>query len=570
MTIPVVWKSYTDVAPRGIFWDQGMLEDIFSKEMWNPVLSYDFEHHTEFTADMDGAVVVLPARNQVQSWHELNADIQTLRWVVLILTGDEEAVFPFEHIDHPNIRYWVMSPKPDRHTDKGHPIQALGAGYPPHARAELKKHKEAYLKKPLDWFFSGQVNHERREQAGVQMEKLIRLKGETVHGEYKRTGGFTQGLDAPTYYKKLAATKVSIVPGGGFTPETFRLFESLEAGTIPMTDELAATYPHKPGYWDWFFGAPPAFPTFSNYDGLYDYVLEALKTWQERSIKIFSWWQQEKRKLTYRMASDIQAVSQQTLEPASLKDKVTVLIPTSPAPKTRNTKMISETIELTRQWFPESEIILMIDGIREEQKEQYQEAYTEYVRELLWKCNFEWHNVLPLVFETHHHQVAMTRKALELVKTPLILFNEHDCPLTPDNYIDMEGIVRVLMSGEFNVIRFHHEAMILDGAKQFMFDHESKKYDGVPLVRTYEWSQRPHLASTAWYKRMSDQYFSENARTMYEDVLHGRITSECANQNLMAWYNWRVGIYHPDGHIKRSSNFDGREGDEKYAEKYIF
>jgi hypothetical protein len=134
----------------------------------------------------------------------------------------------------------------------------------------------------------------------------------------------------------------------------------------------------------------------------------------------------------------------------------------------------------------------------------------------------------------------------------------------------MKGIINVLLKGEFNVIRFHHEALILDGSKQFMFDDIPQIFDGVPLVRTYEWSQRPHLASTAFYKRMSDQYFTPGARTMYEDVLHGKITNECAEKNLMAWYNWRVGIYHPEGHIKRSSNFDGREGDEKYAEKYIF
>jgi hypothetical protein len=63
---------------------------------------------------LDGAVIVLPARSQVNYVDQRNADIAQLKWLVLILTGDEEAVFPFEKLNHDNAKLWVMSPRKHR------------------------------------------------------------------------------------------------------------------------------------------------------------------------------------------------------------------------------------------------------------------------------------------------------------------------------------------------------------------------------------------------------------------------------------------------------------------------
>jgi hypothetical protein len=207
----------------------------------------------------------------------------------------------------------------------------------------------------------------------------------------------------------------------------------------------------------------------------------------------------------------------------------------------------------------------MIDGIRKEQVSLTKD-YQEYIRRMLWKCNLEWHNVLPIIFREHTHQARMTKQVLEQVETPMILFVEHDAPITPDNHIDWDGLKNAVRSGEFNVIRLHHEALILEGSKHLMFDEPEKpyKFGNVPLIRTSEWSQRPHLALTAFYKRIMNDYFSPNSKTMIEDAIYGKVMNDCKENGMSGWYNWRVAIYHPEGHIKRSYHLDARGNQPKY------
>jgi hypothetical protein len=87
---------------------------------------------------------------------------------------------------------------------------------------------------------------------------------------------------------------------------------------------------------------------------------------------------------------------------------------------------------------------------------------------------------------------------------------------------------------------------------------------GTPMRKTMQWSQRPHLASTAFYRQMLDRYFHPDSLTMIEDVIHGAVIEDCRKDSIMGWYSWRLWIYHPEGNIKRSYHLDGRGDDPKY------
>ena len=64
----VIWLNFNDNAPNRGYWDQGLLEDLFSGEAWKPT-NNEFEHHEvrrhDQMPDTDGAVVVIPGRQQV-------------------------------------------------------------------------------------------------------------------------------------------------------------------------------------------------------------------------------------------------------------------------------------------------------------------------------------------------------------------------------------------------------------------------------------------------------------------------------------------------------------------------
>ncbi len=248
-----------------------------------------------------------------------------------------------------------------------------------------------------------------------------------------------------------------------------------------------------------------------------------------------------------------------------MRDNITVIIPSSPIKSHPSTDMIEKTIADVRVHLKDSEILITIDGVRPEQ-EHYRADYEQYKRNLLWKANHEWHNVLPIIFDEHMHQAKMAREVLKLVKTPTILYVEQDTPLTPDRPIIWESLVVAIITGTANVIRFSHESHILEVHKHLILS-EPEEHFGVRLTKTQQWSQRPHLASTAFYKHMIDTYFHPESKTMIEDVIHQIVEIDMRENGEQAWFNWRIWMYDmpdPDGSILRSYNLDGRGDDPKF------
>src|SRR5207245_8163930 len=109
-----------------------------------------------------------------------------------------------------------------------------------------------------------------------------------------------------------------------------------------------------------------------------------------------------------------------------------------------------------RSHFPNAEILILFDGPRP--AVQHRRAqYEEYKQRMLWKCKNQFHNVLPVVFDHHVHQSGMLRHAINnLVKTPLILFAEHDAPIRTDRPINWYAINQTLLSLEANYIRLYY------------------------------------------------------------------------------------------------------------------
>ena len=54
MTVPVVWLSYKSETPARGYWDQAMVEALFSHDLWRPVGAHEFEHLTSLDG-LEGA-----------------------------------------------------------------------------------------------------------------------------------------------------------------------------------------------------------------------------------------------------------------------------------------------------------------------------------------------------------------------------------------------------------------------------------------------------------------------------------------------------------------------------------
>lgn len=549
--IPVLWL---DAHP--LCWDEAMVDTVLSGRGWPT--GYGFAH--EVCTDIDqaagflaereslGGVVVIPARHHADDIDSINALLAWLPWCLVILTSDEERVFPLEKLDHPNMAVWVQTPYDTDRAD-----WVLPVGWPPH-HPELLRGMDYPAKG--GWFFAGQVNHARRKAC---VETLRDLPG----GRLVETPGFTQGLPHDEYAAGLAGARVVPCPAGPQTVDTFRVWEALEAGAVPVVDQFAGRT-HGDGnqwwYWPLVVGDPP-FPQITDWSTFPMVLAEIEADWPRLANRCSSWWQRYKRDLANRVSDTVRGLSGQM----PTTGDVTVIIPTSPVAAHPDTSLIETTVGSVRHWLPDAEILVMCDGVRPEQ-EHYRARYEDYLNRLLWLSGTKWDRVLPVVHDEHLHQVGLTRRALEMVRTPVVLFVEHDCPIVTDCDIDWPSLVRACLSGEADLIRLHHEALVLPDHEHLMLDREPQDIHGAPLLRTVQWSQRPHLATTGFYRRLLAEDFPAGYVGMLEDRLHSVVESAWRDYGLAGWHRYRLWMYSPPGQIKRSYTLDGRGEDQKWVD----
>lgn len=516
------------------YWDYSMLKGYFDCSIWNSAGAYKA---------IPDNVIVISGRHHQKDILEINDFISQYDWVILFIMGDEENDFPVEQLQHARISIWIMSPRPGRH-DQHH---KLGSGWPKQIR-DLQPEFQPRLN---EWFFSGQTVHKERHQMANILRDLPR-------GELNETEGFTQGYPHDVYYEKMAASQSVPCPAGSFTPDSFRFFEALELGCVPIAGAMPSVLPYPDNYWTNLFEEIP-FPVISDWNALPAEITKVREQWPEISNKVYGWWQNYKREQAYEIHDTIFKYVQER-PPMTLKDQLTVIIPTSPIPSHPSLEIIEQTIESVRSRLPDCEILIMCDGVREEQQ-HYRSVYNQYVQKLLWKSNWEWENILPIVFPEYSHQAEMTRVTLDKVRTPAILFVEHDCPLEGD--IPFETLVQAIIYRKLDMIRLHHETKIGDYHQHLMLDSEPVDIMGAPYVRTVQWSQRPHLANTDYYRKILSEHFSSEAKTMIEDQMHSVAQSN-------PWDEHRLAIYHNKGNIQHSITTDGRKDDPKYGDKYVF
>jgi hypothetical protein len=229
-----------------------------------------------------------------------------------------------------------------------------------------------------------------------------------------------------------------------------------------------------------------------------------------------------------------------------MKD-VTVVIPICAMPSHPSSEVMDQTLESIRSRLPDSEIILMFDGVSPTLM-HLKSNYEQYVQAMLWRTNHEMKNVLPLVFEEHQHQSLMLKKAMEYIRTPLILWSEQDTPL--HDHIPFPELAEVVTAGYANSIRFHHEASVHPEHEYLMLDKEPIQVLGQPLIRTRQWSGRPHLASTKFYQEIIDKYWTEKPEFI-EHRMYGIAVDG-------AYDEFRLHLYAPSGTQVRSLHLDGR------------
>lgn len=567
MNVDVLWVSlHDDVLARG-YADQALIEAMFDRTLWRPPRALTFEHHEvrgDFP-DVDGAVVVVPYRHHHDDTAWLREQLDRLAWSVLMLVGDEEWDGPWRDLmpRDETQRVWIMQPQPE-HAE--HASVMLPCGWYPGTREGLTAGRDARSERSLDWFFGGQVTHPRREQ----MARVLRRMRPPWRGRLIETEGYMQGVPSAEYFALVADAKVLPCPSGPKSVCTARVEEALEAGALPILDMLKPEPPQF-DYWHLLWPDHPL-PTIHDWQHMRA-RLTALD-WPTDATRAWAWWQQTKRSYVTKLDADVRAVAGPRPSAGGPDDLITVIVTTSPVKLHPSTEHLERTVDSVREHLPNAEVIIVADGVRPQQ-DRLRKRYADYLHRMCWLTNFHWHNVVPLLLDEWGHQANAVRAALDMVTTPLVLFVEHDTPIKEWS-IQWADLCALIMSGEANSVRFHHEdhihaeheGLMVDHATRYVAPLDAEGTRGVatlPLRRTMTWWQRPHLASTRFYHRLVEM-FPPESRSMIEDYVYGVVASDFVDHGEAAWWDWRLFVYTPEGvgGMQRSWHLDSRGDEAKY------
>jgi hypothetical protein len=268
-------------------WDQNVLNQLWSNQLFPT--GYTFDYHERCGAlpqeQFDGCILIIPGRY----WHERIDEVSTymaqFAWVLAIRTGDEQDLFDIRKILHRNIRWWVQTPRTDRNYRD---VRTFGVGYTPH----FDTPQDIIPDVGIDVFLSAQNTHPRRFEAFSSMNCMPGLNM-VKH----QTAGFTQGLAPELYTQYMIHSRIALAPAGPDTPDTFRLYEALQAHTVPIADDVCTNY-DSTGYWEMLFDDAP-FPIITEWSDSPGMVKRLLEDYPRNANRIAAWWMRQKREYVH-------------------------------------------------------------------------------------------------------------------------------------------------------------------------------------------------------------------------------------------------------------------------------
>lgn len=158
---------------------------------------------------------------------------------------------------------------------------------------KLSKNKNL-SKKDTAWFFAGQLKNGRSEC----LNSFLKLSG----GKYVITDqGFlddkkkTNALKTPEYFEYMSRACFIPCPLGWVNIDTQRVYEALDAGSIPVMIKNLSNSPSSPNYWEYIFSKNEC-PCIieSTWDAAVDKCIQIIKDNQYESLnkKYFNFWKE--------------------------------------------------------------------------------------------------------------------------------------------------------------------------------------------------------------------------------------------------------------------------------------
>jgi hypothetical protein len=286
--INVVW------AINNSFWDMGLPKYLLERAA--PCKNYmGLPWANDAKADV--GVIVIPGQHMTMKYEQLCYAAKQFERVVFFITGDEEAKFDASRLEHPNKKVWWFAPpfNPPQKVDRVLPFGWADGALQYLAEGRFDGHKERIFQLS----FAGQVTHDRRRFCFAAANEVPGNK------MLFPTKGFGQGIGREDYYRILLQSKYVPCPSGPCTPDSFRFAEALEAGCIPIADDLAPNPSYPQGYWSYLFGDKLPFPVIEDWSTLSDVIEDIDLNYDFNQRQCSSWWTTQKDIWVLKLMEDL-------------------------------------------------------------------------------------------------------------------------------------------------------------------------------------------------------------------------------------------------------------------------
>lgn len=224
--IDVIWHN----AQRGS-WDHGLLCETFEKYP-----DIFIQHNTKEPPAVERAIVIVVGCPDIEP---LRKYLDTLKSGVVILTSEEDGFFNWKSAIPSHLEVWTQYLTQSKLEIK----ERILLGVP----NRFSKYKiDITQPKKYLWSFVGQVQNQHRQSCVDVLKKLPDGYLQVVEffgGEGKN------GMEYEQYLNIMAQSKFVICPSGSMVCDSFRVYEAMEMGAIPITEKRCPRDPHNFNYW---------------------------------------------------------------------------------------------------------------------------------------------------------------------------------------------------------------------------------------------------------------------------------------------------------------------------------
>lgn len=276
----VIWYE----AMRGS-WDHGLLCEIFDSypDTFN-------QHNTKELLVFDKAIIMVVGKTDVK---KLNDYLNKFKSGIVILMSEEDAYFDWKSAIPEHFEIWTQYYHPSTKNDPRITNRLLLG--PPNRIKDYKINK--HLPKKYLWSFVGQVQNKFREEC----VKVLRTLTDGFLQEVEMFGGNGKnGMDYQEYLDIMCQSKFVICPAGSMTADSFRVYEAMECGAIPITDVRS---PRDSNSFDYWHSVYPRNSLVTIYDwNSLPWLLD--KGRLDTSIVINDWWHRYKNDIKQKLIDE--------------------------------------------------------------------------------------------------------------------------------------------------------------------------------------------------------------------------------------------------------------------------